>query len=323
MSAQISGAAQRITHNESHPHFGGILHASRCISSGGRGPARRPGRRRAGPERSPWPFSTKQSRPRAAAYLSKHTAATVKAKGTIDVAGGADIVQEISTQLPNKLRDESTITINGMEIKTLTIFDGKKGVLEVNGKKLDLGAKLQDALREAATLLPIATLVPLRDKAYELSVVGEAQVNGKPAVGIRAAKKGQPDVTLYFDKKSYLLAKTEHRTTDFASGQEQTEERLITEYAKDADGRPTPKRLAGQPRRQEVSGSADFSKQSASRSSTTICSSCPSRELPLAALHVQRRKRATPKHGARRAVPPASELCEKRQEFRAGGRCVS
>jgi hypothetical protein len=179
------------------------------------------------------------------AFLKKYQAATIKSKGTIDVPGlgNSEIVQEISFQLPNKFRDESTLDVNGMQLKLLTVFDGKKGFVEVNGQKPDLGDKLQDTLREAAQLLPVSSLVPLRDKAYELSVIGEAQVNGKPAIGIRAAKKGQRDVSIYFDKKSHLLVKVEHRTTDLMSGQELTQERIFTEFGKDEDGRPTPKRL--------------------------------------------------------------------------------
>jgi hypothetical protein len=176
------------------------------------------------------------------ALLSKHQAGTIKAKGTIEIAGAVPIEQTISYQLPNKFRDESMLNINGMEIRTVAVFDGKKGGIEVNGKKVDLGDKVDDALRNAAQLLPMSKLVPLRDKSFELSSAGEVQVNGKPAVGIRAVKKGQPDVTMYFGKSNYLLVKIEYRTVDIMSGQEVTEERIITEY-KTVDGIPQPAKV--------------------------------------------------------------------------------
>jgi len=170
-------------------------------------------------------------------HLKKHQAGTIKTKGRLEILGGFDFTQEMSYQIPDKFRDDLEFELMGMKIRTLTVYNAGKAGLEVNGKKIDMGKKLDDALKEATQMFEAGRLVGLRRKGYELSIVGEADVNGKPAVGIRVVKEGQRDMNLYFDKKSGLMVKTERRTIDLQSDQEITEERIITEYKK-IDGVP-------------------------------------------------------------------------------------
>jgi hypothetical protein len=70
---------------------------------------------------------------------------------------------------------------------------------------------------------------------YKLSPLGEVKVHDKPAVGVRVASEGYRDVNLFFDKASGLLVKTEARTTDVQSGEEKTEEKLLSDY-KETEG---------------------------------------------------------------------------------------
>jgi len=83
----------------------------------------------------------------------------------------------------------------------------------------------------------------LKDKKYEVTLFGEAKVEEKPAVGVRVSAKGQKDITLFFDTKTGLLAKIEHRTVEAGTGAEVNEERIILEYGKDKDGIPIPKKV--------------------------------------------------------------------------------
>jgi outer membrane lipoprotein-sorting protein len=55
----------------------------------------------------------------------------------------------------------------------------------------------------------VASLVPLSDKAFTLAKVADIKIEERPAVGVRVTRKDRPDVTLYFDKETGLLAKTE------------------------------------------------------------------------------------------------------------------
>ena len=42
----------------------------------------------------------------------------------------------------------------------------------------------------------------VKDKGYELALIGEVKVEDKPAIGVRVSVKGQKDINLFFDKQS-------------------------------------------------------------------------------------------------------------------------
>jgi hypothetical protein len=162
--------------------------------------------------------------------IGKLTASRVRSKGKLELLGGIEFNQSIAYQLPDKLREELDMEVMGQKVKTVSVFNGKKAAILVNGKPLPLTDAIKDALKDAGHLLEVVRLVKLTTPPYELSALGEARVNDRPAVGVRVARKGRKDVNLFFDKKTNLLAKVEHRVTDPLSGQEQTEERIIVEY---------------------------------------------------------------------------------------------
>jgi hypothetical protein len=90
----------------------------------------------------------------------------------------------------------------------------------------------------------VTHLVPLlRDKSYELSLIGEDKVDEKKVIGVRVTKKDQKDVSIYFDKDSGLIAKLEYQTVDASNGKEVHEEKIIKEYAKNKDGVLIPKTI--------------------------------------------------------------------------------
>jgi hypothetical protein len=116
-------------------------------------------------------------------------------------------------------------------------MDGKKIHLFINGKEYKLDEKRMDALaREHAHQEAVMDLVFAGKKTgYKLSPLGEVKVNDKPAVGVRVSSEGYRDINLFFDKGSGLLVKTEARTTDVQSGEEKTEEKLLSDY-KESEG---------------------------------------------------------------------------------------
>lgn len=63
-------------------------------------------------------------------------------------------------------------------------------------------------------------LFPLTDKAYELTAVDGIEVNGRATVGLRASHAKHRDVTLYFDRETYLLAKYETKVISPQHGPE-------------------------------------------------------------------------------------------------------
>jgi hypothetical protein len=175
--------------------------------------------------------------------LTKNKAARFKSKGKIDLpgVGEADFTQEVAFMVPGKFKESMELTVAGQTISVVTLVNGKAQSIEVNGKGIDLTDAMTEALKDAGQLLEIGRLVPLTDKKYELSIIGEDTVEGKKVVGVRVASKGRKDVSLYFDKETGLLAKLEYRTVDAQSGNEIGEERIITGYNKNKAGVAIPK----------------------------------------------------------------------------------
>jgi hypothetical protein len=177
--------------------------------------------------------------------LTKNKAAQLKTKGKIDLpgVGEVDFTQETSYMIPGKFKDTLEFKVAGQNVTVFTLINGDEITLEVNGKAVDAGDKVKDSMKDLVPVIEVGRLVPLKDKKYELSIIGEDKVEGKKVIGIRASAKDQKDVSIYFDKETGLVAKLEHRMADPATGKEITEERIITEYSKNKVGVPTPKKI--------------------------------------------------------------------------------
>ena len=178
-------------------------------------------------------------------YLTKNKAARMQNKGklTIPGVGETDFTQDLAYMLPDKLKDTLELTIGGRKISIVTVMNGDKLSIEAAGKAVDITDDIKKALKDAQHMMTVGRMVPLlKDKSYELSIFGEAKVEDKPAIGILVASKGKKDITLFFDKKTNLLAKIEHRTVEAGTGNEIGEERIILEY-KIKDGIPFPKKV--------------------------------------------------------------------------------
>lgn len=178
--------------------------------------------------------------------ITKNQAGTSKNKGKIDIpgVGEAEFTQETAYMLPDKFKDSMELKIAGQTVNILTLVNGKKTVIEVNGKEIELPDGAKDSLKDVGHLLKVGRLAALaKGKEFELSIIGEDKVEGKEVVGVLVKMKGQKDISLYFDKKTNLLAKIAHRTVDPTSGNEIAEERIIAEYQKNKDGVQVPKKV--------------------------------------------------------------------------------
>ena len=177
--------------------------------------------------------------------FTKYKAAQTKNKGKITIPGAGEVefTQDVSYMLPDKFKESMELKIGNQTVNTLTLVNGDKISIEVNGKAFDTPDQAKNALKDARYVMQLARLVPLKDKKYDLSIIGEDKVEGKKVIGIRVSAKDQKDVSLYFDKETSLLTKIEFRGADPATGKEITEERIITEYGKSKSGVPQPKKV--------------------------------------------------------------------------------
>jgi len=179
-------------------------------------------------------------------FLTKHLAGKSKNKGKITLPGVGEVefTQETAHMVPDKFRESMELDINGQKIKVLTVVNGDKISIEANGAEVPITDQIKSAIKGAQHLMKVSRmLAPFKEKGYELSAAGEIKVGENPAVGVRVSAKGEKDITMYFDKKTGLLAKVDHQAIDAMSGNEVPEERIVLEYEKNAAGIPIPKNV--------------------------------------------------------------------------------
>jgi outer membrane lipoprotein-sorting protein len=169
--------------------------------------------------------------------LNKYGAATSKFKGTIEIMGQSrDMTGESTLQKPDKIKTSVTVDINGTSIPVVVVYDGKTMWRSVMGKTVEIDdEKVLKEMREGLQAEGAGSLTDFLKSPYELSAIGEVKVKDKAAIGVRVSKKGQRDISFYFDKKTHLVVKTEMRVYDTEAGQEVTQEKYIVGY-KDTNG---------------------------------------------------------------------------------------
>jgi hypothetical protein len=175
--------------------------------------------------------------------LEKNKAATWKAKGKVYFQDQPlEFTSEWFTE-PGKQRSDFEIDFMGMKIKQSRVINGDKGWTKTNDLVEDTEKEALAEEKHALYAQRVDQLLPLRDPAYQLSLVGESKVGDRPAVGVKVVHAGQRDVRLYFDKETGYLLKSETRVKDvLAGGTEMTSEKFYQDY-KDRNGSKEPGRL--------------------------------------------------------------------------------
>ena len=178
--------------------------------------------------------------------LTKLLATTTKVKGKLQVPGigETEFTSSNAVMHPDKFKEEVELSIGGQKITILSIGNGDQYSISANGNDVPVDDNLKKVFKNATHAMKVGRLSTMvKDKGYELSLLGESDVNKAKAIGVKVAMKGQSDVNLYFDVKTHYLVKLESRTIDPTTGNEVTEERILQDYEKNADGIPTPKKI--------------------------------------------------------------------------------
>jgi hypothetical protein len=153
------------------------------------------------------------------AKLAKFPAATLKGNGKFYGMGEAiDYNIEIASG-DKKFRFALDMTVMNFDLKIAVVVNGEKGWEKVNDDVKEMGADELAEHKEQMHSYAVVSLLPLKkDKAYELSLIGDMQVGDQPAVGVRVSKKGHRDVSLFFDKAKGHLVKSEFVIKDIKGG---------------------------------------------------------------------------------------------------------
>lgn len=168
--------------------------------------------------------------------LARYKAHQWKAKGVL-MMGDMKLPYAVaySFQQPDQFRFDMTAEIMGNKTEITAATDGKQAWERGFGMVREMAKEKAAEFQHTAYVINLSQLTPLTDKAYTLTAAGEAKVNDRPVIGVKVAAKGHRDVTLYFDKESGLLVKSQTRIMDEFTMKEATQETLMLEY-KEKDG---------------------------------------------------------------------------------------
>jgi outer membrane lipoprotein-sorting protein len=171
------------------------------------------------------------------AKLARLKEFTVKGKGTAEADNKKiPFTIEASVQKSGRFRMELNAEDNGRAINFLLVINGDKGWIKVADRQEKAPKEIMEALKADAYALRLAQrLLHLLDKDVKLSPLGEVKVGDNDAVGVKVERKGQLDVSLFFDKKTGLPIKCELMVKDSPNGQELSHEYLFSDF-KDLGG---------------------------------------------------------------------------------------
>jgi hypothetical protein len=163
-------------------------------------------------------------------------AGTWKSKGTFhDPNGPIPYTAEFAAQWPDRVRETVEATNDGTKVKIITVLDKDKGWVQQDNNTDEMSADQLKEQKEELYASWITMLLPLKDKAFTLTLLPETMVENRPALGIKVVHKDHRDVELFFDKENGLLVKRVNRAKDEDSGKELSQESFYSDY-KDMDG---------------------------------------------------------------------------------------
>jgi hypothetical protein len=137
---------------------------------------------------------------------------------------------------PDKFRFDLQMEAGGKKILLTAATDGKAAWEQMVPMLRDMAKEKQEEFHHNVYVMYLLQLTPLKDKAFTLTSLGESKLGEQTLVGVKVTRPGRRDVSLYFDKKTGLLAKTSTRMFDEFSKKDVTQETFPTGY-RDKDGR--------------------------------------------------------------------------------------
>jgi len=161
--------------------------------------------------------------------LSKFKAGTCKIKGKILEDKEGTFAFEAFLQGGEQVKVAGDLDVQGMQTKVAFVVNGDQGWARftdnVEDAPKEVLASIKDILR---TFRYVHALTPLKDKAATLSPLGEVNIDGQAAVGIKVGCKDQKDINVFLDKATGLPLKAE--VTISKDGQDETVEFTLSEY---------------------------------------------------------------------------------------------
>jgi hypothetical protein len=166
--------------------------------------------------------------------LSKFQAAMTKSKGKFHPQ---DLAFTMESHFLAPSRSRTHMVFEGDEKLTMiTVLNGDKGWQKINDDEAEAleGDELNEE-RESVYSDWATMLAPLKDKAFQLSLLPEIKVDDRAAVGLQVMHRDHRNLKLYFDKENMLLVKYEMQVKDVENDKQVLEEVYLSDY-KDVQG---------------------------------------------------------------------------------------
>ena len=163
--------------------------------------------------------------------LAKYKGTTSKMKGTIQINGApVTFTGELSSQGADQMRINISFVLDGQSISFASGLNRDQGWVKINNDTVDMSAEQLTETKETTYSAWMTSLLPLKDKAFQLAPSGEIEIAGRKATGVNATREGHRPVNLFFDKESLRLVRSETRVRDDATSQDVTEESTYSEF---------------------------------------------------------------------------------------------
>ncbi len=129
--------------------------------------------------------------------------------GTIFFGQTQTFTDELLVAFPNRIK--LSIKLESKE-NILMGLEGDMGWSIASGVPVDLSKEKVNELKEESFFLQTTNLTKLLEPTTKLTILEESKVAGKVMLGVKATLAGGPEVSLYFDKETYMLAKAERKS---------------------------------------------------------------------------------------------------------------
>jgi hypothetical protein len=169
-----------------------------------------------------------------AELVGQPMAVRMKIKGAMHFNAGADQAIKVHGEVfefgPRSLVNFE-IDIIGAKGRAIVVINGDKSWRDFDGQAQDFSREEIESLhisRHVDRVTGLAAL--LSDKGFTFAPLPDVKVEGRPARGIKASYKGEPDVSLYFDKETDLLIKYAYRAKKSGDVKEALHETALGGY---------------------------------------------------------------------------------------------
>jgi|GEM_PF-93666 len=171
--------------------------------------------------------------------LAAIKAIRMKATGTVNWGAEVPFTWDLTWQSPKQLKLAAELGAAGQRVSLVQGFDGSSAWASANGVVVGVAGKKLDELHAQIHLRRVLTLAPLlANKSFTLAAVDDVMIDGKAAAGVKVSAQGERELTLYFDRKSNLLARVDRLVFDDAKMKEVPQEDVFSDY-REVDGMQT------------------------------------------------------------------------------------